>query len=139
MQRTGYAAAALKVIFLTTGLALFSACASARLDIIQVGPWFASKNWKDVAMLASREEITHPWGAIAIIHGQKTPARDVPGMERQKLKARKMAAKAGADGLVVAVETDESGFQSGVYREQEVYLSALAVKYITDVSSAPQK
>ena len=139
MQRTGYAAAALKVIFLTTGLALFSACAASRLDMMQVGPWFASKNLKDVAMLASREEITHPWGAIAVIHGQKTPARDVPGMERQKLKARKMAANAGADGLIVTVETVESGSRFGVYQEQEVYLSALAVKYVTDVSSAPQK
>jgi hypothetical protein len=71
--------------------------------MIQVGPWLASKNWKDAAMLVSREEITHPWVAIAVIHGQKTPARDVPGMERQKFKARQMAAKAGADGFRVCV------------------------------------
>ena len=135
MQRTGYAAAALKVIFLITGLALFSACAAPQLDMIQVGPWSASKNWKDVSMLASRGEITHPWGAVAVIHGQKIPARDVSGMERQKFKARKMAAKAGADGLIVSVGTVESGSRFGVVQEQEVYLSALAVKYITDVSS----
>lgn len=126
-------------ILFTTSLALFSACAASRLDMIQVGPWSASKNWKDVAMLASRGEIAHPWGAIAVIHGQKTPARNISGMERQKLKARKMAAKAGADGLIVAVETVEAESRSGVYQEQEVYLSALAVKYIADVSSAPQK
>jgi len=138
MQRTGYAAAALRVISLTAGLALFSACAASRLDTIQVGPWFASKNWKDVAMLASRGEITHPWGAIAVIHGQKISASDVSGMESQKLQARKIAAKAGADALIVAVEMPDPGAQSGVYQEQEAYLSALAVKYISDVSSAPR-
>ena len=139
MQRTGDAAAALKVILLTVGLALFSACAASQLDIIQVGPWSAPKNWKDVAMLASREDITRPWGAVAIIHGRKISGRDVSGMERQKLKARKMAAEAGADGLIVSVGTVEPEARLGGSREQEVYLSALAVKYVTDVSSAPRK
>ena len=136
MQRAGYAAAAL---ILPLGLVFFRACAASRLDIIQVGPWFPQKNWKEVVLFASREDIKLPWGGIAIIHGPRTYVNDVRGMEKQRFSARKMAAKAGADGLIIAMEPIDSGLRMGVYEEPEVCLSALAVKYAADVSTVSQK
>src|SRR3989339_2218790 len=126
MQRTGYAAAALKTAVFAAGLCVFGACSAARLDIIQVGPWEGAKSWKKVAVLPSRAAIPRTWTAIAIIHGQRTSANDTAGIERQKLKARKMAAAAGADGLIMAVGAAASGSPSGGYPGPEGYLRALA-------------
>jgi len=119
---------------------LFSAgCSASNPDIIQVGPWFPSKPSAEVQVLSSREQILKPWGAIAVIHGGKFPAEDKSAIESQKKKARKLAAGIGADGIIITEETTTSDSRLGVYQEPENYISALAFKYVTDVSTAVRR
>ncbi|MCX5784755.1 MAG: hypothetical protein NTX59_03610 [Elusimicrobia bacterium] len=139
MQGTGPAASALKGSFLAAGLILCGACASARLDIIQVGPWSEPHSWKQVPVFTSREQTTRPWGGVAIIHSDKIQASDSNSIEQRKIKARKMAAEIGADAIIITMESVASGPEMGVYQAPEVYLSALAIKYVTVVSTATQK
>jgi hypothetical protein len=121
-------------------LLALGACASAKLDVIQVGPWFASRDWREVEVFSSRNETRLPWGAIAIIHGERvSAAAGAELMEKLKLQARKKAAAAGADGVIITVNPALTGPQMGVYQEPEVYLSALAIKYVTAVSTPSAK
>ena len=113
-----------------------AACSASRPDIIQVGPWFPAKSAADVQVFYSREQVAKPFGAIAIIHSEKFPAEDRAPIERQKKEARKLAGGAGADGIIISEETTMPGSQLGVYQEPETYISALAFKYVTEVSTA---
>ena len=113
-----------------------AACSASRPDIIQVGPWFPAKSAAAVQVFYAREQVSKPFGAIAIIHSEKFPSDDSAAAERQKEEARKLAGKAGADGLIIAEETTMPGSQLGVYQDPETYISALAFKYVTEISSA---
>jgi hypothetical protein len=113
-----------------------AACAASRPDIIQVGPWFPAKSAADVQVFYAREQVEKPFGAIAIIHSVKFPVDDRVSIERQKKEARKLAAGAGADGIIIGEETTMPGSQLGIYQEPETYISALAFKYVTDISTA---
>ena len=75
-----------------------AACSASRPDIIQVGPWFPAKSAAAVQVFYAREQVSKPFGAIAIIHSEKFPSDDSAAAERQKEEARKLAGKAGADG-----------------------------------------
>lgn len=125
-----------KALFFAT-LLLCAGCAASRPDIIQVGPWFQPKSAAEVQVFSSREETARPWGAIAIIHSERFSADDKSGLDRQKKMARKMAAEIGADGLIIGEETVMGGHQLGVYQEPETFISALAFKYVTDISTNP--
>ncbi len=125
-----------KTVFPLLSLLALCACAAARLDVIQVGPWFPARSWKDVAVYRSREEVRVPWGAIGIIHGPHVSAETGDReLEKMKLQARKQAAAMGADGVIVTVDSAVSGPDMGVYQEPEVFVSALAVKYVTEDST----
>ena len=113
-----------------------AACSASRPDIIQVGPWFPAKPAAEVQIFYAREQVTKPFGAIAIIHSEKFSPDDRGAIERQKKEARKLAGGAGADGLIIAEETTMPGSQLGVYQDPETYISALAFKYVTEISSA---
>lgn len=116
------------------------ACASARLDMIQVGPWFGPRDWREVEVFSSRSEPRRPWGGIAVIHGPRvSAAAGQDKLEQMKLRARKQAADIGADGVIMAVDSASSGPQMGVYEEPELYLSALAIKYVTAASTPTAK
>ena len=134
MQRTGDAAAAVRAFCLAFGLCSLGACASSRPDIIQAGPWFPKKNWKNVEVFSSRDEIRLPWGGIAVIHGKKFSAGVPRELQKQILAARKIAATAGADGVIIGVEGAEGGPAAG-YGREELYVSALAIKYVTHTST----
>jgi hypothetical protein len=60
-------------------------------------------------------------------------------MERMKAEARELAASMGADGVIIAVDTAVTDPQLGEYQEPEMYLSALAIKYVTVTSTAAAK
>jgi hypothetical protein len=124
--------------FFFAPLLLAAACAASRPDIIQVGPWFPARSAEEVKIFSSREETLKPWGAIAIIHSERFSANDKSGLDRQKKMARKMAAGIGADGLIIGEETVMMDAQLGVYQEPETFISALAFKYVTDVSTSPK-
>ena len=117
---------------------LFSgaACAASMPDIIQVGPWFPARSAADVQVFYAQEQVPKPFGAIAIIHSKKFPADDKAGIERQKKAALKLAGEAGADGVIIGEETTMPGSQLGSYQDPETYISALAFKYVTDISTA---
>ena len=117
-------------------LLLGAACAASRPDIIQVGPWFPARSSVDVQVFSSKEETLKPWGAIAIIHSARFPVDDKAGLNRQKKMARKMAAGIGADGVIIAEQTDMVTAQLGVYQEPETFISALAFKYVANISTA---
>ena len=116
------------------------ACASVKLDVIQVGPWFAPRDWREVEVFASRGETRAPWGGIAIIHSERLSAETGPkSLEKLKLRARQQAARTGADGVIITLDSASAGPQMGVYQEPELYLSALAIKYVTAVSTPSAK
>ena len=122
-------------------LLLACACASAaRLDVIQVGPWFESRNWREVEVFSTREQTRRPWGAIGIIHGPRVSAETgAAEIERMKVQARKTAASMGADGVIVTVDSATAGPQLGVYQEPEIFVSALAFKYVVSTSTPQAK
>lgn len=122
-------------------LSLFAcACASTKLDVIQVGPWFPRRDWREVEVFASRDATRVPWGAVGIIHSPRVGAETGKAeIEKLKLRARKSAASMGADGVIITVDPVDSGPQMGVYQESEIYVSALAIKYVTSVSTPAAK
>ncbi len=122
--------------FFLAPILLAAACAATRPDIIQVGPWFTAKSSGEVQLFSTKEETTRPWGGIAIIHSERFPADDKAGLAVQKKIARKMAAEIGADGLIISEQTDMGTAQFGGFREPETFISALAIKYVTNISTA---
>jgi len=125
---------------LLAALLALCACASTKLDVIQVGPWFQPRDWRDVEVFSSREATRAPWGGIGIIHSPRLSAQASDGaINRLKLRARKAAASMGADGVILTVDSGETGPQMGVYQEPEIYVSALAIKYVTATSSTTAK
>jgi len=121
-------------------LLALGACASVKLDVIQVGPWFAPRDWREVEVFSSRNETRVPWGALAVIHSERvSAAAGAETMEKLKLQARKEAAARGADGVIISVDPAQAGPEMGVYQEPEIYLSALAIKYVTAVSTPAAK
>lgn len=130
----------MKKRLLPAALLLLGACASARLDVIQVGPWFAPKDWREVEVFTSRDQTKRPWGGIGIIHSQRVSAETGQAeLERIKKQARRNAAEMGADAVILTVDSVPTGPQMGVYQEAELFLSALAIKYVTDVSTPSAK
>ncbi|MFA6433476.1 MAG: hypothetical protein WCW52_02140 [Elusimicrobiales bacterium] len=123
-----------RALFLAPLLSL-SACAVPKPDIIQVGPWFPARPAGEVRIFSSKSETDRPWGAIAIIHSERLPAEDKAGLERQKKMARKLAAGIGADGLIIGQETVSDPGSPGVYQAPETFISALAFKYATEIST----
>ena len=121
-------------------LILAGACATGRLDVIQVGPWFAPRPWRQGEVFTSREQTRSPWGGIAILHSERVSAEgSAEKLEALKLQARKQAARIGADGVIITVNSATAGPQMGVYQAPELYLSALAIKYVTAVSTPSAK
>ena len=125
---------------LVAALLALGACASARLDIIQVGPWFPPRDWREVEVFTSREQTRRPWGGIGILHSPRVSAETgAAQLERLKRQARRDAAAMGADAVILTVDSVPTGPQMGVYQEGELFLSALAIKYVTDVSTPSAK
>jgi hypothetical protein len=116
------------------------ACASVKIDAIQVGPWFAARDWREVEVFASRQDTRRPWGGIGIIHAPPMSARTPKErLEKLTLEARKSAASMGADGVIITISPVPAAPQMGEFQEPEVYLSALAIKYVTTVSTPTAK
>lgn len=130
----------MKKPLLAAALLALGACATAKLDVIQVGPWFAPRDWREVEVFTSREQTGRPWGGIAIIHSPRVSAETGQGrLERMKEQARRQAAAIGADGVILAVDSAATGPSMGVYQEPELFLSALAIKYVAEVSTPAAK
>lgn len=106
---------------------LFCACASAKIDIIQTGPWFPEKKKKSLEIFSDRNKIKKPFGAIAIIHSERYLCSD-KNHKKHIDKAAEVAAKTGADALVYAVGEYAAELNPGI--PPECYLSAMAVKYV---------
>ena len=116
------------------------ACAPSRLDVIQVGPWFGARDWREVEVFSSRSQTSRPWGGIAVIHSPRVSASAGEAkLEQLKIQARKQAAAIGADAVIIAVDSASAGPQMGVYEEPELFLSALAIKYVTAASTPTAK
>ena len=116
------------------------ACASVKIDTIQVGPWFTARDWREVEVFASREETRRPWGGIGIIHSPPMSAKTSKDrLEKITRAARKSAASMGADGVIIAVDSVPTATQMGEFQEPEIFLSALAIKYVTTVSTPTAK
>lgn len=116
------------------------ACASSKLDVIQVGPWFEPRDWREVEVFLSRSETTRPWGGIGIIHSPRVGAASGQAkLDSLKARARRQAAEMGADAVIISVDSASSGPQMGVYEEPELFVSALAIKYVTAVSTPAAK
>lgn len=123
-------------------LAALSACASPRVDVIQVGPWFQPRHWKQVEVFSSKEETRKPWGAIAVMHGERISGRDGRAFDRYRRKARQLAADIGADGIIVMPEAVNDTASPGSHREGAtglVVLTGVALKYAENVSTGTRR
>ncbi|MDQ7773916.1 MAG: hypothetical protein RDU13_10370 [Elusimicrobiales bacterium] len=117
-------------------LSVLAACASPRVDVIQVGPWFQPRNWKQVEVFSSKEETRKPWGAIAVMHGERIRGRDEKSFEKYKKKARQLAADIGADAIIVMPEPVNDTASPGSPRDGAtgmVVLTGVALKYAENV------
>ncbi|KAF0126381.1 MAG: hypothetical protein FD189_545 [Elusimicrobia bacterium] len=123
-------------------LSSLAACASPRVDVIQVGPWFQPRHWKQVEVFASKNETRKPWGAIAVMHGERIRGRDERAFERYKKKARRLAADIGADAIIVSPEPVNDTASPGSHREGAtglVVLTGVAFKYAENVSTGTRR
>lgn len=123
-------------------LALFPlfSCALDKLDIIQVGPWFSPRNWKEIEFYSSKEQTTKPWGAIAIIHGPRTNKSDNNRILKQIKQAKKEAARIGADAIIL-IKVPVARDDRPLLCEEDknlVFISAIAIKYVDEVSTTTQ-
>lgn len=119
-----------------------AACASPRVDVIQVGPWFQPRHWKQVEVLEAKEQTRKPWGAIAIMHGERIGGRDERMFEKYKKKARQLAADIGADAIIVVPEPVNDTASPGSPREGAtgmVVLSGIALKYAENISTGTRR
>lgn len=115
-----------KRVFLPFFLFL-SSCASTKMDVIQVGPWFNPVKVSKVELFNSRDKVKKPFGAIAILHSERyfcSPKED----EKQIAAAAAKAAKTGADGVVYSIVEYDRSLNPDL--PQECYLSGMAIKYV---------
>ena len=104
------------------------------------GTWLKTRDWREVEVLTSRTQTSRPWGGIGVIHSPRvSAAAGQARLDSLRLQARKRAAAMGADAVIVTVDSAASGPQMGVYEEPELYLSALAIKYVTEASTSTAK
>jgi hypothetical protein len=123
-------------------LASLAACASPRVDVIQVGPWFQPRHWKQVEVFSSKNDTRKPWGAIAVMHGERISGRDERSFEKYKKKARQLAADIGADAIIVSPEPVNDTASPGSPREGasgQVVLTGVALKYAENVSTGTRR
>lgn len=116
-----------------------SSCASPRVDVIQVGPWFPPRDWEKVEVFSSRNQTRKPWGAIALFHGPHISGRDAKTFEKHKNKARRLAAEIGADAVILAPEAvnrTEVPLSAGEGGTGLIFLTGLALKYENNVSTS---
>lgn len=108
--------------------------------MIQVGPWFAPRDWRSVQVFTSRDQTARPWGGIAIMHAAHIPvSAGSSRLEKLERQARRKAASIGADAVIITFNDVPTGDDMGAQQEPERYLSALAIKYVTAVSTGTAK
>ena len=83
--------------------ALACGCAGVPREVewLPTGPSFAPHKVEDVPVFWSKSEVTHPYGAIALLHGWTISPSDKKAIEQQVQAARELAAKNGADAVLV--------------------------------------
>lgn len=106
---------------------LFSSCHSANIDVIQTGPWYKAKKTSAVEVFPDRSKVKKPFGGIAILHSERFRFSEKAVAANLK-KARKEAAKMGADAVIYAVEYSDKNAPLG--ERPECYLTSLAIKYV---------
>ncbi len=116
--------------FLLFPALFFVSCYSAKIDIIQAGPWFEPRNKKEVEIFADRNKVKRPFGAIAVIHSERYRCL-AKNHEKYLKKSVEEAAKIGADAIVYAIGEDPAELNPGV--PPECYISAMAVKYTNEI------
>lgn len=126
--------------FIIPALFLLFSCAFDKIDIIQVGPWFSPKHWKEIEVYSSKEQTTKPWGAIAIIHGPRTNSADRNRISKQIKQAKKEAARIGADAVILIEQTVARDDRPLLSKDDLnlVFISGIAIKYVDEVSTTTQ-
>lgn len=110
-------------------------CAPSRLDIIQVRPWFAPRPPSEVPVFTSRAETPGEWNTIAIIHGPRLPAGSKI-IYKQQRQAHKEAARMGADGVILIIQSASDNGELSERQEPEIFLSGFAIKYAVTTSTS---
>ncbi|PIS46521.1 MAG: hypothetical protein COT17_08160 [Elusimicrobia bacterium CG08_land_8_20_14_0_20_51_18] len=104
-----------------------SSCHSAKIDVIQTGPWFPAKKTAEVEVFSGRDQVKKPFGGIAILHSGRFVFSG-KAVAASLSKARKEAAAMGADAVIYSVDYYDKNI---VYGERaECCLSSLAIKYV---------
>lgn len=106
----------------------FNSCGSIFIDVIKTGPDFPPSYKVDV--FTSRDQITQPYAALAILHSQRFDC----SLEYQNKiikKAVKEVKKIGGDALIYYFDYGER--EQYLTPSERCYMSGLAVKYVTDL------
>ncbi|HBE89100.1 MAG TPA: hypothetical protein DDW67_08185 [Elusimicrobia bacterium] len=117
-------------------LSVLAACATPRIDVIQVGPWFQPGKWKRVEVFYSKDDTRKPWGAIAVMHGERISGRDEKSFRQYEKKARRLAADIGADAIIIMREPVNDTASPASPRDGAtgmMVLSGVAIKYAENV------
>ncbi|MBI4655707.1 MAG: hypothetical protein HY746_03055 [Elusimicrobia bacterium] len=115
-------------------LVFLTSCVRNGIDVIQVGPYFSPTNWKKIEFYTSKEQTKKSWGAVALLHGPRTESAHTKEISGQIKQARKIAAKIGADAVILIMEPVT--YREGVSAEEDrsmVFLNGVAIKYAENV------
>lgn len=121
------------VPFLLLALAGLCACASVpgRVDWISVGPLYASRDVSQVPAY-SFSGLKKSWRAIGLVRSPLVPAENRTVLEAYVVECRQLAAKYGADAVVLkVVDKSQEPQPDGQYYSgpRMAYIWAVAVKY----------
>lgn len=106
---------------------ILSSCSGIFIDVIKTGPDFPPTQKIDV--FTTRDEITKPYGAIAILHSERFDC----SVEKQRKilkKAIRLGKKIGGDALVYYFDLGEKDPHSPL--SERCYFSGALFKYLDD-------
>lgn len=126
-----------KLGVLFTLLGLLAGCATleqSNLDWIAIGPDFPPTKAKNIQIIASKSEITRPYGNLGLLRIKNLkPERDVLKMGVEK--GRKFVASKGADAMLIGqYNSAEDGASN-----PRVTLIIYAIKYVDNLSEEDEK
>lgn len=117
----------MRKLFLPFIFVVLSSCVMPKIDVIQTGPYFPARKADSVELFTNRNQVTKPYGAIAILHSQRFDCSK--SIQKYLLKkARKTAASVGGDAIVYYFDYGEN--DPYLLPTEKCYFSGLVIKYV---------
>ncbi|MBP7796964.1 MAG: hypothetical protein KA059_09350 [Elusimicrobiales bacterium] len=104
-----------------------SSCHTMNIDVIKTGHYFSPKKYTDIDLYPNSKSVKRQFGGIAIFKSDRFDC-SVEKQESLLLKAKKMAADIGANGMIYYFDYGEK--DPYAKPEEKCFLSAVAIKYL---------